>query len=522
MKRSEHLFQLIKSLSKSEKRSFKLYANRHTIGDKNNYIQLFDAIDKQEKHDEKLLIKKLKDPKLINSLSSIKVQLYNLILKNLRQYNPTNKITYHLRMQMDYIDILFEKGLYGQCKKVLKKAQEAAIKHDKHIIIDELSIYEYELAIKQSKYNDIDNYINTTFPKVKKIRKTNEMLAEYECLMASIKLLVLESNQTGLTINKNKFEEIVSHELLLIEPNDHLNKCQVEFYTIWGYYYNFMDHKEKAYFHRKRVLEIFESHPHEMVEYPKEWIHHARLLLNTLSHFKMYDEFDKEQKRIKKVIDDIAEVKKTQNLNAEIYNTIYNAQLDLDLDRGFFKTSAAYAEEAQVHFKTYKDQIDLNSIMVIYFNFTYAYFGNGEYHKSLKWINKLINNNYGNVRLDIQCMARMLNIVIHYELGNYELIPSLVRSTNRYLIKIDRKFKVETSFLKFANKCLQYEYSPEFKIHFQQEIGNIEKIIEAPFEKKILDFFDLISWLKTKVENRNMEDIVKETIRKEPLVHGIM
>ncbi|MFB0925750.1 MAG: hypothetical protein QMB65_10815, partial [Vicingaceae bacterium] len=98
MKRSEHLHQLIKSLSKSEKRSFKLFANRHTIGEKNNYIQLFDAIDKQENYDEAILIKKLKDKKLTDNLSSVKVQLYNLILKNLRQYNPTNKTTYELRM----------------------------------------------------------------------------------------------------------------------------------------------------------------------------------------------------------------------------------------------------------------------------------------------------------------------------------------------------------------------------------------------------------------------------------------
>ena len=120
MKRSEHLFQLIKSLSKSEKRSFKLFANRHTIGDKNNYIELFDAIEKQIVYDEALLVKKIKDQKLVNNISSIKVQLYNLILKSLRQYNSGDKASYEIRMYMDYIDLLFEKGLYNQCKKILK------------------------------------------------------------------------------------------------------------------------------------------------------------------------------------------------------------------------------------------------------------------------------------------------------------------------------------------------------------------------------------------------------------------
>jgi len=425
-------------------------------------------------------------------------------------------------MQMDYIDILFEKGLYTQCEKILKKAQELAHKHKRYIVIDALSIYEYEIAVKQSSYDGIDNYIKNTFPQVKKIRETNEKLAEFEYLLASIKLLVLKSNRSGLTIDKSKFETLVKHELLAMDVNLLPYRCQIDFHSIWGYYYYIMNQKEKTFFHRKRVLELYESHPQDIVEHPKEWIHHARLLLMALAQMKMYDEFENEQILIKKVINDISQVKKTQNLNAEIYNTIYNSKLDMDIDRGRFKASSKYAEEAQTHFKTYKDQIDVNSLMIIYFNFSYVYFGNSEYQKALKWINKLINNNYGNVRLDVQCMARIMNIVIHYELGNYEIISSLIRSTNRFLTKVDRKFKVETSFLKFANKFLQEKYTPELETSFNKEIENLTHISETPFEKKAIEFFDLISWLKTKTENRTMEEIMSEQIIKEKINKGIM
>ena len=46
------LFDLVKSMSKSEKRYFKLMSSRHTIGDENNYVRLFDFLDKQEEYDE--------------------------------------------------------------------------------------------------------------------------------------------------------------------------------------------------------------------------------------------------------------------------------------------------------------------------------------------------------------------------------------------------------------------------------------------------------------------------------------
>ena len=56
----EALFELIKSLSKSEKRYFKLLSSRHTIGDENNYVKLFDFIDKQTTYDEGVIFKEFK------------------------------------------------------------------------------------------------------------------------------------------------------------------------------------------------------------------------------------------------------------------------------------------------------------------------------------------------------------------------------------------------------------------------------------------------------------------------------
>jgi hypothetical protein len=126
------------------------------------------------------------------------------------------------------------------------------------------------------------------------------------------------------------------------------------------------------------------------------------------------------------------------------------------------------------------------------------------------------------VRMDAQCMSRIMNIVIHYELGNYEVISSLIRSTNRFLLKVDRKFKFETSFLKFANKHFQNKYYPEQQGSFQNEIDNLTKITEDPFEKKAIEFFDVISWLKTKTENKPMEELISGKVAKERFHRGVI
>ena len=52
MVKKDRLFELIKSLSKSEKRYFKLFCSSES--GKSNYLKLFDAIDKQEVYNERI------------------------------------------------------------------------------------------------------------------------------------------------------------------------------------------------------------------------------------------------------------------------------------------------------------------------------------------------------------------------------------------------------------------------------------------------------------------------------------
>mgnify|MGYP003341146645 FL=1 len=55
---TDTVFQLIKSLEKSEKRNFKLYVSRNKSNEELKTVQLFDAMDKMEQYDEAVLLKK--------------------------------------------------------------------------------------------------------------------------------------------------------------------------------------------------------------------------------------------------------------------------------------------------------------------------------------------------------------------------------------------------------------------------------------------------------------------------------
>ena len=126
---TDTLFQLIHSLEKSEKRNFKLYIKRSSGNEDLKIIHLFDAIDKLDEYDEKILLKKLSTitkPQLAN----LKTHLYKQLLASLRLLKSSDSIDLQLHEQLDYARILYNKGLYLQSLKILDKVKELAISYN--------------------------------------------------------------------------------------------------------------------------------------------------------------------------------------------------------------------------------------------------------------------------------------------------------------------------------------------------------------------------------------------------------
>ena len=121
----DELFQLIKTLEKAEKRNFKLFVRRNSAADDLKIIQLFDALDKMEVYDEELLLKR--HPSIRKQqLSNLKAHLYRQVLSSLRIIRQEENIDMQLHEQLDYVRVLYNKGLYSQSLKLLQKIKELA------------------------------------------------------------------------------------------------------------------------------------------------------------------------------------------------------------------------------------------------------------------------------------------------------------------------------------------------------------------------------------------------------------
>src|SRR5690606_18625305 len=143
-KEKDYLFVLIKSLSQSEKRSFKLYVRRFESNEDAKFIRLFDMMDKMDGYDEQRILKKA--PVSKKQLSNMKAHLYKQVLVGLRLINAEQNVELQLNEQIDFARILYNKGLYQQSLKLLDKAKHIAEKYFLDTIV--LRIVELEKVIE--------------------------------------------------------------------------------------------------------------------------------------------------------------------------------------------------------------------------------------------------------------------------------------------------------------------------------------------------------------------------------------
>ena len=134
----------------------------------------------------------------------------------------------------------------------------------------------------------------------------------------------------------------------------------------------------------------------------------------------------------------------------------------------------------------------------------------GNYHDALKWTNKILNTPKKNA-LDLQAMVKIYSLVIQYELGNYDMLPYMARSAERFLIKHNYFSEFEKIMVSFFEKKIPEMNNRQEKT---EAFRQLKKQLEEPLKRKqnilALEHFDYISWVESKIENRPFWEIVRK------------
>jgi len=507
---SQQLFRLIKSMTPAEKRYFKMLYSKSGSNDNRKFIKLFELIDKQEIYDEAKILSHDKTIKK-EQISNMKAHLYDLLLKSLVNYNPDKDIEVVLRNMLNRTNILYNKSLYEQAWQILKKAEKLAIKFDKILLLYEIKEFQKKVLTKLIHY-DIEYDINKIISDSEKLIDAIKSTRNFRNLALKLYAFYL---RIGFIRNTKDFERASN---FLYSSLPAFNEEELTFnekmflYQAFVGYYLFIQDPVRAYEYSKKLIALFDSRPDLIIPKAEYYIKALNNLIASQYRLFLFDEYVKTCERFHNV-------KEIQGLNLTFnqkillfkYSSIH--KLNYYFMTGDFASGVKIIPDIASELETYQDKLDIHTTMLFYYKFASMYFGDDQYKETIFWLNKIINSKDLNIRSDIQGFARILNLISHWELKNTVLVDYYIRSTQRFLEKKQDFHLYQKYMIKFLQK-LNNATPDNITDAFKELYEHLKPLESNPYEKRAFAYFDILSWLESKIENKPVSQIIKEKANK--------
>ncbi len=131
-----------------------------------------------------------------------------------------------------------------------------------------------------------------------------------------------------------------------------------------------------------------------------------------------------------------------------------------------------------------------------------------DWENAATWINRFLQSEQVGIRQDLHCFARILQLIIHYELGNTELISYFTISTYRFISKRESLYQFEKILLRFIKNRLGIVMNKGQMIEeFRKTKEQLEAIRHDPYEKQPFRYYDFIGWLDSKISGQSFQKL---------------
>ncbi|MCT4560092.1 MAG: hypothetical protein N4A41_01840 [Crocinitomicaceae bacterium] len=506
MKPSGELFKLIKSLSKSEKRFFKLSSSLQS-GEK-NYLKIFDFIEKQKEYNEEELKEHFKKEKFIRHLPSEKNHLYKLILKSLRSFYSEHSVSSLLKQEIKNVEILYQKALYKECEKFVARAKEIAKEYEKFYYWFELISWEKKLleeAYEAGVFStNLDELVEEEGMVIEKLRN----LAEYQIIYSKINLLFRSGGFARTPKERAEVDHIADYHLIKGKNTAISTRAASMCYYIKGLCAATNRQYTDAFEFFNKTRTILDNNPKIKEDSGQRYLMTLSYLCQCYIENKDYGEAEKLIQTIK----GLSEEKGFSSIDIEvkIFTQSINLEMKLYQALGDFQRGVDMIEKIQIQQDELGDKINKEQEILLAYNNAYNCFGIGEYKKALAYINVVLNDNETNLRQDIYGFARVFNLILHYELENYDFLEYIIKSTNRFLSKYERSLQVEAVLIKYLRKLSKTMSATDKEGIFIELSKEIQQLMKLEDERVLMEYFNLEAWVKSKVEKIPMSAAVQK------------
>ena len=504
-RKNDDLEQLIRCMSKAEKRHFRLFAQRNSGGEDLLFLQLFDYLDRRSDFDEADILKRIPALKK-TQLPNLKAHLTRQLLTSIRMLSKNQQEDIQIREQIDYARVLYCKGLYRQSLDWLARAKERAL--EGNFSSQALEIVEFEKLIESQ-------YITRSFDgRAEDLTAQSQWLTQQVAQsneMSSLSLLMYGLYlKTGFARNQKDyfFVREFFRSRLPVTPFEQLDFWGKVYYCqahVWMYH--ICQEFAPCYRYAQKWVDLFEAQPNMISLQPPLYLKGLHNLLTALFNSLHYERFTVTLELLEQfpALPDITMDRNVEGL-FHLYRFIH--LINRHYLEGSFEDGLKLVPALMHAIEQEQYQWDRHRIMVFYYRIACLYFGAGDFSNAIHYLNLIINRKNPDYREDIQGFARILSLIAHFELGNEQLLEYQIKSVYRFLLQMEDLHAVQREIFGFLRRTPGMRRSALMD-EFRRLHGKLQKLETDPFERRPFLYLDILSWLESKLENRPVAAVIR-------------
>jgi tetratricopeptide (TPR) repeat protein len=463
------------------------------------------VLDKLKEYDEKPLLKKI--PGVTKpQLANLKIHLYKQILASLRLLKSADSLDLQLNEQFDYAHILYKKGLFHQSLRILERAKDVAKANQKFNFLPQAIALEKRIEnlhitrsmqdkaeILSAEAIEVSRHIDMVS------RLSNLALKLYSWFVQHGHARNEEDEKDVRQFMKDNLTKDVWEQTGFYE--------RLYLYQSYTWYAFIRQDFLQYYRYTKKWVDLFKEQPLMVRVETGHYIKGIHNLLNAHFDLRNYREFEKTLRKFEKVAQ-LDRVKDHDSFRIQAFIYISTAKMNQHFMLGTFKQGLSLIPGIEEKLEAYHLFIDNHRILVLNYKFAMMYFGSGDYNRCIDYLQKIINDKT-TLRYDLQCYARLVHLMAHYELGNDMLMESLTKSVYRFMAKMRNLTVVEEAMFKFLRQSIPL--SPrQLKPQFEKFLHTIKHLEKNRFQTRSFAYLDIISWVEGKVYNKPMGTVINE------------
>ncbi len=504
MIKTEALLYLVNSMTKPEKKAFKIASESKRVS---NYLKLYNLIVKDNEITAEALRAKYVSLYQGASFDTSVNYLYKVLLDTMLELRKEQDSYYSLFDKILKARILFEKSLYKECFDLLHKVMATAKEFENYYALLISSRFELEYLLSLN-FPDTDEktLLNKHFKLNETLRftqKIHQQAALYELLRHR---MIYKGNARSES-QKTSLNDLVVSEMSIVASSNlenlEINKLHQMFQA--NYLISVGDYKSALHsFYELNTL--FEGNMHLWSDPPIYYVLMLEGVLDSLRSLHQYEGMTYFILQLKKLSTP------SMNFNTNVTCLIFLYELFPSLDKGDFIACDQLVKTYSENLLKKTQLLSLARHAELSLYLALVQFGLKEFKKAQKTLSKIIATSKGYTYLPLYRTIRLVNLMIMYELREFELIKLETRTIKRDMHTEGKEYKIERKILSFVNKPNLPISAIKRKLMWEKINKDFDLIHHDVYEQQTLRLFDFSAWIESKIRKIPLSEVLVHRI----------